>query len=206
MRVLGRDTSINVRKVLWTLDELGLAYEHEPQWGMPEAPTRSPDFLALNPNGLIPVMIDAAGVWWESNAICRYLAAGVGRGDLLPSGHAARAEVERWMDWQASTLNPVWGPAFLGLVRGDARFDAAEIADSASRWTEAMQVLDDHLAASGDHALGETFTLADIVLALSAHRYFSTPLDHGDLAATRAWMARLSTRPAYAAWGSPRTP
>ena len=206
MRLLGRDTSINVRKVLWTLNELGLPFEHEGQWGTPEAPTRSDAFLALNPNGLIPVLVDRAGVWWESNTICRYLAGGAGRDDLLPLGPRARARVEMWMDWQASTLNPVWGPAFLGLVRNDPRFGAAEIADSAGRWTEVMQVLDTHLAEAGEYAMGDAFTLADIVLCLSAHRYFSTPIAHGNFAAMRRWMERLAARPAYAAWCSPRTP
>jgi len=204
MKVLGRDTSINVRKVLWTLDELGLAYDHEGQWGTPEAPTRSDAFLALNPNGLIPVLIDGASVWWESNAICRYLAGRAGRDDLLPLGPRARAPVEMWMDWQATSLNNI--PAFLALVRGDTRFSAGEIADSAGRWTEVMKVLDDHLAGSGEYAAGAAFTLADIVLCLAAHRYFSTPIAHGDFKAMRRWMERLSTRPAYAAWCSPRTP
>ncbi len=204
MRVLGRDTSINVRKVLWTLNELGLPFEHEPQWGAPEAPTRSPAFLDLNPNGLIPVLIDGSGVWWESNTICRYLAARAGRDDLLPLGPRARASVEMWMDWQATTLNNV--PAFLALVRGDARFGAVEIADSAGQWTGWMKVLDDHLAGSGQYAVGDAFTLADIVLCLSAYRYFSTPIAHGEFAAMRRWMERISTRPAYAAWCSPRTP
>ncbi len=82
LRLLGRTSSMNVRKVLWTLDELGLAYERE-DWGMGFASTGSPEFLALNPNGLVPVLIDGQGPLWESNAICRYLAAR--EGALLPA-------------------------------------------------------------------------------------------------------------------------
>ena len=83
-KVLGRTSSINVRKVLWTLDELDLAYERE-DWGAGFASTKDPTFLALNPNALVPVLIDEHGALWESNAICRYLATGT---PLLPQDGA----------------------------------------------------------------------------------------------------------------------
>src|SRR5512138_3259760 len=100
LQILGRPNSINVRKVLWLCEELALPYEHEPQWGTPDKPLRTPEFLALNPNALVPVIRDGAFVLWESNTICRYLAAREGRSDLLPTAPATRADVEKWMDWQ----------------------------------------------------------------------------------------------------------
>lgn len=112
-KVLGRTSSINVRKVLWTLDELGLAYERE-DWGAGFASTKDPKFLAMNPNALVPVLIDEHGPLWESNTICRYLATGA---PLLPEGRRAHAIVEQWMDWQATELNLAWRYAFAGLVR-----------------------------------------------------------------------------------------
>src|SRR5215204_4870318 len=102
LRILGRPASINVRKVLATADEIGLAHRHEPQWTTPQAPGRSPEFLRMNPNGQVPVIEDENGVLWESNTICRYLVGKHGREDLLPSGPAARARVEMWLDWQAT--------------------------------------------------------------------------------------------------------
>jgi glutathione S-transferase len=90
LKILGRTSSLNVRKVLWTCDELGLAYERE-DWGTGFASTKSPEFLALNPNGLVPVLIDEQGALYESNTICRYLAARFGHGHLLPVEPRPRA-------------------------------------------------------------------------------------------------------------------
>ncbi len=89
----------------------GVSYERE-DWGSGFASTQSPEFLQLNPNAQVPVLIDEAGVLWESNTICRYLAGKHQNTDLLPTEPAARARVEQWMDWQATELNPSWGYAF----------------------------------------------------------------------------------------------
>lgn len=206
-RVLGRPTSINVRKVLWTLEEVGLAYDHEPGWATPDQPTTDPAFLALNPNALVPVLIDDAGVLWESNAICRYLANLRGRDDLLPSEARARAEVEMWMDWQATELSRVWTYAFLSRVRKQPGFDDPGKAEkSFVRWSGVMRILEDQLARTGAYAAGPTFTLADIVLGLSAHRYAATPGERAPLPNLDAWMTRLAERPAFRRWTRPETP
>ena len=73
LKVLGRITSINVRKVLWAADEMGLGYARE-DWGKPIRDPNVPEFLALNPNGQVPVVIDDGFVLWESGAVLRYLA------------------------------------------------------------------------------------------------------------------------------------
>src|SRR5688500_12185329 len=96
LRVLGRKTSINVRKVLWTCAELDLPFEHLES---------DPHLLAKNPNAMVPVIDDDGFVMWESNAICRYLAGKQPSGILLPGEPRARARVEQWMDWQATELN-----------------------------------------------------------------------------------------------------
>lgn len=118
LKILGRTSSINVRKVLWTCHELGISYDRE-DWGIGFASTQSPDFLALNPNAQVPVLIDDNGVLWESNTICRYLVGLHQRHDLLPAEPAARAKVEQWIDWQAIELNRSWGNAFTALVRNN---------------------------------------------------------------------------------------
>jgi glutathione S-transferase len=199
MRVLGRTSSINVRKVLWTLEELGLAYERE-DWGMGFAPTDRPDFLALNPNGLIPVLVDDQGPLWESNTICRYLAHRHGDGALLPIDPRGRAGVEQWMDWQATELNGAWRYAFLALGRKMPGFDdPASIAASTAAWNGAMTLLERRLETTGAYAAGEAFTLADVVLGLSTHRWAATPIDHADLPAVRAYYDRLGERGAFPA-------
>jgi glutathione S-transferase len=206
LRVLGRPKSINVRKVLWTLEELGAPFEHDPRWGEADHRPQAPDFLALNPNGLVPVIQDENGVLWESNTICRYLAAKHGRHDLLPADPAARAQVERWMDWQIAELNPVWGAAFLTLVRADTRYSPEAVARSAERWSARMRIAEGQLAATGAYIAGDAFRLADINIALAAYRYFATPLDHADLPATRAYLARLAGRPGFSKYAHPATP
>lgn len=202
LRILGKASSINVRKVLWTCAEIGLDYTRE-DWGSGFRPTTEPGFLALNPNALVPVIEDHNGVLWESNTICRYLAAEHGRADLLPTAARARAEVERWMDWQATELNGAWRHAFMGLVRRDPRFaDPAGIAASLADWAAKMAILDAQLAATGTHAAGPGFTLADIVLGLSVNRWLETPmLDRPAFPAVEAWLGRLEARPGWRAHG-----
>lgn len=206
-RLLGRTTSINVRKVLWTLAEVGEPFTHEAQWATPDASPRTPAFLNLNPNGLVPVYEDEHVVLWQSNTLCRYLARKHDRPDLLPTDTAAAATVEMWMDWQATELNNAWTYAFMALVRGaDGYGDARMIEDSIDRWTGMMQVFDARLAATERYAAGATFTVADIVLGLSAHRYFSTPLKHAPLPAVRLWMQRLTDETRFADFAAADTP
>jgi len=201
MKLLGRPTSINVRKVLWLLDELALPFEHEP-WGTPELPLTDPGFRALSPQGLVPVLVDGDLVLRESNTLCRYLAAREGRTDLLPAAPAARAVVEQWMDWQATELNNAWRHAFMGLVRRHPDYaDPAAIAVSVAAWNRAMQMLDAQLQRGGAWVAGDTFTLADLVLGLSHARWRAAPIEHAVLPAVDAWRTRLLQRPAYGRHG-----
>ena len=197
IKLLGRSSSINVRKVLWTLAELGAEYEHE-EWGTEALPLQSAAFLALNPNGLVPVLQHDGLTLWESNTICRYLAGRYGREDLLPVGAAPRARVEQWMDWQATELNNAWRYAFMGLVRkSPAHQDAQALRPSIKNWNLHMAILDSALARTGAYVAGPAFTLADVPIGLSVHRWFMTPFDHPDLPAVAAYYELLSERPAY---------
>lgn len=200
-KLLGRSTSINVRKVLWLCDELGLAPVRE-EWGTEFGSTNAPEFLALNPNALVPVLQDGSFTLWESNTICRYLAAREGRSDLLPTQPAGRALVEQWMDWQATELNNAWRYAFMALVRrSPAHADESAIRTSADSWNRHMSILDAQLARSGAFVLGDAFTLADIVLGLATHRWFMTPIARPSLPAVDAYYERLSQRPGFRAHG-----
>ena len=165
LQILGRASSINVRKVLWICDELGLPYSRE-DWGLGFRSTQEPAFLARNPNALVPVLVDEGFVLWESNTICRYLATRERRVDLLPADAQARARVEQWMDWQAGELNKAWRYAFLALVRkSPAHTDAAAIEASRQAWNRHRQILAAQLDQTGAYAAGATFTLADIPTA-----------------------------------------
>lgn len=198
MRLLGKRTSINVRKVLWLCDELGLQPALE-EWGSGHRDPQQPAFLALNPNGLVPVWQDEHGTLWESNTICRYLAAREGRGDLLPSDAQGRARVEQWMDWQAGELNNSWRYVFMGLVRKSPTHADPEL--QARGWAEFnrhMAMLDAQLARTGAYVTGDRFTLADVVLGLSTHRWYSVPMaERPALPAVAAYYERLNERPGY---------
>ncbi|MCG3188243.1 MAG: Glutathione S-transferase GstB [Burkholderiaceae bacterium] len=201
LQVLGRSNSINVRKVLWLCAEIGVPHQHTP-WGTAELPLRSPEFLALNPNALVPVIRDGEFVLWESNTICRYLAGQHERHDLLPAEPQARARVEQWMDWMATELNSAWRYAFMALVRRNAEFtDARAIDASIAAWNRHMALLDAQLQRTGAYAAGAAFTLADIALGLATHRWFMTPLQRPLLPAVEAYYERLTERPGFRAHG-----
>lgn len=195
LRILGKPVSINVRKVQWVCHELDLPYELQP-WGTGHRATDTPEFRALNPNALVPVLVDGPFVLWESNVICRYLAAEHGRTDLLPSSARERAQVEQWMDWQATELNNAWRYAFMALVRrSPAHADPGAIAASVAAWNRHMAMLEEQLQKTGACATGPDFTLADVVLGLSVNRWQMTPMERPALPAVAAYLERLSERP-----------
>lgn len=166
MKIYGYAASINVRKVLWTCEELGLQLEREDL-----------DGRGLNPVGMVPVIDDDGTVVWESNVIVRYLAARHDRADLLPSDPSQRAHVEQWMDWQASDFNNSWRVPFQALVRNNPDFqDAAAIEKSARLFSKMVGIIDAQLRRTGAYIAGEHFTVADIAIGLSIHRWRSTPI------------------------------
>lgn len=197
LELFGKASSINVRKVLWTLDELGLDY-HRHDVGSGFASPDTPQFRALNPNALVPVLRDGDVVLWESNTICRYLAGSARREDLLPAAPPARARVEQWMDWQATELNTAWRYAFMARVRHSPRHaDPAALAESVAQWNRLMGILDARLAATGAYVAGADFTLADVVVGLSVQRWRQTPIEHATLPAVADYFARLQAREAF---------
>jgi glutathione S-transferase len=198
LALYGKSSSINVRKVLWLCTELDLAIDQRHHDGR-VASADIPGVRALNPNALVPVLRDGDFVLWESNSICRYLAARQRRTDLLPDAPQARALVEQWMDWQATDLNSAWRYAFMAGVRRHPDYqDDAATAASQAHWNRLMGVLDRQLAQTGAHVTGERFSLADIVLGLSTHRWRMTPGDKPVLPCVDAWFARLRPRAGFA--------
>ena len=206
LKLLGKSSSINVRKVLWTCVEIGVEVDQE-EWGAGHRSTDDAAFRALNPNAMVPVIIDGPLVLWESNSICRYLAMQHGRTDLLPGDAIGRARVEQWMDWQATELNNAWRYAFMALVRrSPAHADAAAIDAGVRQWNRHMTLLDDQLARTGAYAAGSSFTLADVVLGLSTNRWLMTPMERPALKHVTAYHDRLCARPGFLAHGNNGTP
>jgi glutathione S-transferase len=151
---------------------------------------------------MVPVIVDDDFVLWESNSICRYLAARSGRTDLLPTDPQARARVEQWMDWQATELNNSWRYAFMSLVRkSPAHADAEALRAGIAAWNRHMGILDGQLEKTGAYVSGAHFTLADIVLGLSVNRWMCTLEERPQLPAVDCYVARLSQHPAFLAHG-----
>lgn len=207
MQIYGRRSSINVQKVVWTLAELGRVegrnYERIDA-GLQFGVVDGPGFRKLNPNGLVPVLVEGDFVLWESNSIVRYLAAGDDRLGLLPVDRQARADVERWMDWQLATLWPPLRVAYVGLTRTPpAQRDAVAIRrgyQDASR----LLAMADAVLAGQPFIASSGFSVADIVVALVVHRWLALGERHAEalgtppaLPAVRDWHARMTARPAF---------
>jgi glutathione S-transferase len=199
LRIIGYKASINVRKVLWAAAEMDIPFEWEERGGAHGPSTREPAFLALNPFGLTPVIVDGAVVLRESNTIVRYLAATRGRTDLLPATPAERARVELWMDWQLNDFNPTWLAVFRTRVRASTDYTEAEVLKSERAFTAAVQMLDQELATRAFIA-GDAFTLADICVGLGVHRWRVTPMAaRPPVPNIDAYFARLEQRAGLAA-------
>ena len=206
LKILGRVTSINVRKTLWTADELGVPYEVE-VWGQPHRDPQAPEFLRLNPNGQVPVLFDGDFVLWDSSAILRYLLDAYGPGDLAPSDAKSRAIAEQWFAWQATDLNVAWGYAVSALVRKLPGYDdRAQIDASLVRWTAKMRILEARLAETRAYVSGDSFSFADVPLGLSVHRWFGGDFARPNLPNVAAYYERVKARPAAIRHFSTSTP
>jgi glutathione S-transferase len=203
--ILGRVTSINVRKVAWTADQIGLAYRNE-VWGLPHRDPHEAEFLKLNPNAQVPVILDDGFVLWESNAIMRYLAEKHGS-ELLPADLRERALVDQWLSWQATDLNSAWPYAVNALMRKNPAYtDRTRIEESIAKWSAVMAILEARLRETGGYIANGRMSLADIAIALSSHRWFSTPTGRPELPAVRAHYEMLKATPEGAKYLSDATP
>lgn len=194
LKIWGRLSSVNVQKVVWCADELGIAYERTEAGGK-FGVVATPEYRAMNPNGLIPVIDDDGFVLWESNAIVRYLAAKHGAGGLCPADPGQRASADRWMDWQATTLNPAIGPAFIQLIRTPAEQRDTGIIETACQAAETkLALLDAHLAAN-EFVTGQHLTMGDIPLGCSVDRWMKLPISRTPRPNVARWYGALRGRP-----------
>lgn len=195
LKIWGRANSVNVQKVLWCCDELGLSFERIDA-GMQFGRIDEPDYLALNPNGNIPTLVDGTFTLWESNSILRYLAMQYGASSsLYPGEPKLRASIDRWLDWSLSSLQPAERPVFVSIVRTtpgnrDMAALAADLHTLAKRW----KLLDAHLQGRF-HIEGDKFTIADIVLGAFAKRWFGLEgIERAPMPSLERWYQRLAQR------------
>ena len=196
IKVLGRLSSANVQKVVWTLAELGVAYDHTAVGGK-YGGNDTPEYLAMNPNGLVPTLRDGDLTLWESHAIVRYLAASYGEGRLFPADPRARAIIDQWMDWVATTFQPAWLGVFALVVRTPVeKHDKAAIAKAVAVANRCFGMLDARLAET-PFVSGAELGYADIAAGVSLYRWTTMGIDAQRFSHVEAWHARLSEREAF---------
>lgn len=197
LTIYGRTNSANVQKVLWCIAEIGMEYRRIDA-GLAHGKNHEPWYLALNPNGLVPLMQDGAFTLWESNTIVRYLASKHAYGSLYPALPEHRALAERWMDWQLSTLVRPVSIVFQNLFRTPVeKRDPVAIERNLVDANRAVALLDAHLA-THPYVAGATFTVGDIAVGTIAHRWLEIPdIERPPLPALREWRARLRERSAF---------
>lgn len=197
LRILGRANSFNVRKVLWLCDELAIPFQRE-DWGRGYRPTGDPEFLKLNPLGLVPAVVDDGQVLRESNTILRYLAAKHGAEEIYPGDPLARARVEQWMDWANYETSISLRGAFLGGMLNEPPWNNPWFVEQGRRQiTKEVGQLDRHLAGAGPYVTGGNFTIGDIPIGLVVNRWFHLNFARPDYPAVARYYETLSQRPAY---------
>jgi glutathione S-transferase len=207
MRLWGRKSSINVQKILWCLAELELEEGKDFERidaGLHFGKNRTPEFLALNPNGLVPTLEDGELVLWESNTILRYLAHQHDESKRFPTDVTSQYQSEKWMDWQLGTMWPALRIVFLGLTRtpeNDRNYVAIQKAYHDTNMLLAM--LDQKLADQA-YCSGNAFHIGDIPLALCVSRWILLHQTFPDKTGPRlplhhieAWMKRIEENTQY---------
>jgi len=196
IKVLGRANSVNVQKVMWCAAEIDLDIERVDIGGA-FGGNDSEEFRLLNPNGIVPVLVDGDFVLWESNAIVRYLCAKYGKADWSLNSVDMQGQADQWMDWYLTKLHPPMTTLFWQLIRTDSDVrDHAKIADAIAACTQCWTLLDRHLNGSS-YVLGDHLSMADIPVGCAAYRWHSMSFERPDLPNLRRWWDSLVTRQVY---------
>ncbi len=195
LKIWGRLNSVNVKKALWAMEELGLEY-HRIDAGMQFGVNKTPEYLKMNPTGLVPTIDDDGFILWESHSIVRYLAAKHGAGTLWPTDLRVRADAERWMDWTFTFL-AAFRPVFWGLVRtAPEKRDMNAIEEGRRKCAELLAIPDRALAGKSFLA-GSAFTMGDIPLGCHAQLWMRLPIVRPEHPHLTAWFERLCARAAF---------
>jgi glutathione S-transferase len=193
LKILGRNNSSNVQKVVWALEEMKVPYERTDAGGAFGIVT-TPEYLAMNPNARVPTMDEDGFILWESNAIVRYLTAKHDKGGLCPSDPKAHADADRWMDWATTTVGPVITPIFWNLIRtAEPDRDMVAVAAAIKEMAGKMKIIDDALS-DRPFLAGDNLTMGDIPVAISVYRWVSLVEDRPSLPNLEAWYAGLCQR------------
>jgi len=196
LKIWGRINSINVQKVLWSCAEMNVPYERIDA-GMQFGVNNTPEYKAMNPNGLVPLIDDDGFQLWESHAIVRYLARKHGMGTLCPADPRAAADADRWMEWYSTSLWNHMRPIFWNLIRTPPeKRNMAEVEDNRKKLAAYLAMADTQLAKT-TYLAGSAFTMGDIPLAVLCHRWLNLPIERPAAPNLERWFKTVSARPAF---------
>ncbi|MEC5318551.1 glutathione S-transferase [Brenneria populi subsp. brevivirga] len=193
--IWGRENSTNVKKVLWCAAELALPYRHIPAGGQ-FGRNHDADYLAMNPNGLIPCLQDDERVLWESNTIVRYLAAQYGTDSLYIADAGARASAEKWMDW-AISLAGAFGGVFINMVRVAPEKRDMALVEKGMAECERLLAIADSALARQPWLSGDKFGIGDIPLGCIIYGWLNMDITRQPRPHLERWYQQLTQRPAY---------
>ncbi len=196
LKIWGRTNSVNVKKVLWAAEELGLEYQRIDA-GLQFGVNKTPEYLKMNPTGLVPTIEEDGFVLWESHTIVRYLAAKHGAGKLAPADLRRRAEAERWMDWTYTFQRELQRPLFWALVRTPPEKRDPEAIEAARKTCAELLRIPERYLAERPFLAGEALTIGDIPLGCHVQLWMRLPIERPAQPHLTAWFERLCARPAY---------
>ncbi len=198
LTVWGRASSSNVQALMWCIGELGLPVKRIDA-GFTYGVVDTPEFLAMNPNGTVPVLVDGDDPpLWETGAILRHLCARHAKAPFWPAEGIARAQVDMWAEW--AKINITLGftaPVFWRVVRTSAaKRDPAAIALAVEALAKKLAIAEARLAKDAFLA-GPDFTLADIQFGHVLYRYYDIDIARPAFPALRRYYDRLAQRAAF---------
>ena len=193
IKLLGRQTSGNVQKVIWMLEEAGVAYSRE-DYGRQFNNTQTPEYRALNPNAKVPTLIDGDVTIWESNTILRYLAV-VHRPELTGGTPAEWTLVDRWMDWLLASVNTPYIAVFQNAKKA-AEERSADFPAQAKDLGAQLQIADGHMGGKSFFAL-DRLTIADIALGPILKRCLDFPIERAATPNLDRWMKGIEAREGF---------
>jgi glutathione S-transferase len=193
LTVLGRNTSSNVQKVMWLLAELGADCTRVDMGGA-YGGNREEAYLEKNPNGVVPTLLHGDNVVWESNTILRYLSNVLSASRLYPTEAVARAQVERWMDWQLSTFGPANVLLYQSIIRTPAPLRRPDVIEKHRLRNAELVIMLNGVLSQQEFVAGNEFTLADIAIGPLVHRWFNLPVERPESGYLRDWYDGLCER------------
>ena len=194
LKVWGRVNSVNVKKALWCIDELGLPYERVDA-GLQFGVVNTPEYKKMNPMSLVPTIEEDGFILWESHSIVRYLSAKHGKGVLWPMDERTRGVANQWMDW-AFTFQSSVRDAFWNLIRTpEGKRDVKAIEASRVKSGQLAAILDSAL--QGKLYVAGSFSMGDIPVGSEVQRWMRLPIERPKLPNLEAWFERLCARPAF---------